>query len=445
MAHWMSEYGSILVIDQDSVKESFVLRNKFKSAKFIISTPILLKNRIHSINKKDLEKVHLVIIDEIDTFAVLDWPNVRFHKKMGAILKRLLLTDRMYMGLTASKFITSEREFWNELVSMKLISATASDMVPYLPYSRIIPVSVEPDAQTALTDHLFTQILRACYRCIDELGIPPSTPGFFKIVKKIASDKDTDLKQIKSNIQPYPQALRTLCIAIQATQNSKVALFEDTIKESYLKSIAGSLSKHLLELPTGTVKNRTRREIVFVLRELRDFIDGFLAIKPTAKERVVNQILKIRRKEKGLVFCRFIELGETLFLQNNSNQNSLLIHGELNAKDMMKRMSAFRWKSSASIAFMTRDLGGRGLDFPTADYMVLYSPKSNFRVVDQEICRIRSNRTKIKPIYLMFYSGTTEEAKAMRLLDKMADFQTLGNNNVYSVDNSSSIKFLDSV
>lgn len=64
---------------------------------------------------------------------------------------------------------------------------------------------------------------------------------------------------------------------------------------------------------------------------------------------------------------------------------------------------------------MTRDLGGRGLDFPDAGSAAFVSPRSNYQTVAQEVARIRSRARSIKEALVLFYSGTEEQAKAKRL------------------------------
>jgi hypothetical protein len=69
---------------------------------------------------------------------------------------------------------------------------------------------------------------------------------------------------------------------------------------------------------------------------------------------------------------------------------------------------------------MTRDLGGRGLDFPSAARVILVSPRSNYQTVAQELARIRSRNASAKeaPIYL--YDDTEEAGKGRRLGENLS-------------------------
>jgi superfamily II DNA or RNA helicase len=78
-----------------------------------------------------------------------------------------------------------------------------------------------------------------------------------------------------------------------------------------------------------------------------------------------------------------------------------------------------RPKGEEAALVMTRDLGGRGLDFPAAESVLFVSPRSNYRTVAQEIARIRLRAGAVKESTIYFYAGTEEQAKAQRLAAHM--------------------------
>jgi superfamily II DNA/RNA helicase len=163
-----------------------------------------------------------------------------------------------------------------------------------------------------------------------------------------------------------------------------------------------------------------------------------LGSQVTPKKSRVMQTLRAHHGAKALVFCRFVELAEALHaLAAEARLQSHVIHGQLGQHEMLSRMAAFRWDRSVDLAFMTRDLGGRGLDFPDARHLVLYSPRSDFTSADQEVCRIRSNRDDPKPVYLLYYARTAEESKAQALLAKMSSAHTVGGHNAYEIRETS--------
>ena len=68
---------------------------------------------------------------------------------------------------------------------------------------------------------------------------------------------------------------------------------------------------------------------------------------------------------------------------------------------------------------MTREPGGRGLDFPEARSAAFVSPRSNYQAVAQEVARIRSRPRSPKESIFFYYIGTEEQAKARRLADHL--------------------------
>jgi hypothetical protein len=81
---------------------------------------------------------------------------------------------------------------------------------------------------------------------------------------------------------------------------------------------------------------------------------------------------------------------------------------------------------------MTRDLGGRGLDFPAAESVLFVSPRSNHQTVAQEIARIRSCAGAVKESTIYFYAESEEQAKAQRLAAYM-QAQTFRDANLFEL------------
>jgi predicted enzyme related to lactoylglutathione lyase len=81
---------------------------------------------------------------------------------------------------------------------------------------------------------------------------------------------------------------------------------------------------------------------------------------------------------------------------------------------------------------MTRDLGGRGLDFPAAESVLFVSPRSNHQTVAQEIARIRSRAGAVKESTIYFYAESEEQARAQRLAAYM-QAQTFRDANLFEL------------
>lgn len=92
-------------------------------------------------------------------------------------------------------------------------------------------------------------------------------------------------------------------------------------------------------------------------------------------------------------------------------------HGGMHREEIGARLKRFRDQDPREgiSLILTRDLGGRGLDFPEAASACLFSPRSNYQTVAQELARIRSRRISPKTVLVLYYKDTEEEAKARRL------------------------------
>ena len=117
----------------------------------------------------------------------------------------------------------------------------------------------------------------------------------------------------------------------------------------------------------------------------------------------------------ALVLCRYITSALVVH-QHLSDRGipAVLAHGELPAAEADRRIRMLR-RGHTRVLVMTRDLGGRGLDFPEVDTAILISPRASYQAVAQELARIRSRRECPKTTSVLYYEGTTEAAKAFRL------------------------------
>ncbi|HWO34925.1 MAG TPA: hypothetical protein VNO32_39545, partial [Candidatus Acidoferrum sp.] len=122
-----------------------------------------------------------------------------------------------------------------------------------------------------------------------------------------------------------------------------------------------------------------------------------------------------RKYAPSVVYCREIQLVDRLANETWSNPPAIA-HSGLGDRYLQETL---RFKVGArDVLLMTRDLGKRGLDFPMARSLILYSPKSSARTMDQELCRTRGQRKDrtSKQVYVLFYGNTYEEEKMRRIL-----------------------------
>lgn len=126
----------------------------------------------------------------------------------------------------------------------------------------------------------------------------------------------------------------------------------------------------------------------------------------------------------ALVLCRYISSAIEVHQHlRDDGIAAVLAHGELRAAEADRRIRLLR-TGAAQVLVMTRDLGGRGLDFPEVSTAVLVSPRANYQAVAQELARIRSRREAPKSTAVLFYASTTEAAKARRLGESLEQRHT---------------------
>jgi hypothetical protein len=117
----------------------------------------------------------------------------------------------------------------------------------------------------------------------------------------------------------------------------------------------------------------------------------------------------------ALILCRYIEAARRVADRLSEQFTGVLqADGSMTRNEVEQRSQALR-AGAAQILVITRDLGGRGLDFPSVATAIALSPRANYRTVAQELARIRSRRDDTKEATLLFYEGTTEALKAFRL------------------------------
>lgn len=123
------------------------------------------------------------------------------------------------------------------------------------------------------------------------------------------------------------------------------------------------------------------------------------------------------RHGPSLVMSRYVDVAQALESVLSKRLPTRQIDGQQPREQIRSGMEWFRErpKGEEAALVMTRDLGGRGLDFPDAESVLFVSPRSNYQTVAQEIARIRSRAGAVKESTIYFYTETEEQAKAQRL------------------------------
>jgi superfamily II DNA or RNA helicase len=122
----------------------------------------------------------------------------------------------------------------------------------------------------------------------------------------------------------------------------------------------------------------------------------------------------------GIVLCRYIAAAKAMHAYLNLSRHDVIqADGTMTRAELERHAYALR-SGETDVLIMTRELGGRGLDFPQVQTAALLSPRSQYQAVAQELARIRSRRQLIKRTSIFYYQDTTETAKARRLAEHLS-------------------------
>jgi superfamily II DNA or RNA helicase len=147
----------------------------------------------------------------------------------------------------------------------------------------------------------------------------------------------------------------------------------------------------------------------------------------SGKQKALQEIIK--QKTGVLVYAREVQMVEHLAKIKIPRRTIGIAHATSNRQNIEKFQSGI-----LDALIMTRSLGLRGLDFPDADSLILLSAKQCWKVMDQEMCRIRGQRRHrpLKCVYIFYYKDTYEQAKAWKVTSRLLKIKD-GNFKRYSL------------
>ncbi len=157
-----------------------------------------------------------------------------------------------------------------------------------------------------------------------------------------------------------------------------------------------------------------------------------------SSDQKIDVVLSSATRGTSLILTRFRRSAEAIAVRlGQAGIDVSFAHGGLNRPDLARVLEDFRRArpTDAKALVLTRELGGRGLDFPLASRVVLFSPRSNYQTVAQELARIRSRTSDQKQALIIYYDATEERAKSYRLATRLGTQEYEGKK-LFSVDNA---------
>ncbi len=388
----------------------------------IITTPgifasLLIRRKV--IRDLLLSSLGLVIVDEFDEFLIREPTRydfrVRFDTSFNALNPFIKDIPLLLMSGTAPSsmetLVNSDTAHSFAMFIQKQFDPITV-IVPEDEYSKYIPVanvniikSIDPfviSCEQAIAYKIATSI--EVFSC--ENGIRLDISYLLERLKQIASGSIRIIPLVSGNSIPVDVNIKRLVQTLLALRNKYAFLYEDMFAD--INPIRKEV--HIFENCQPTPLTR----LVFDLEDNRLSNEYFPHLR--GKSDLLLSIVAKHSKDKGLIFTRNTRLSDTLadFLCRNQVSN-LTVDGRINSENgRIKRVREYQ-ESDTKVLIISRNTGRRGLDLPMADYAILYSPKEDEYIVWQELSRIRSTLSNTKPSYILFYGGTSEEARVQRL------------------------------
>lgn len=393
-SRWMWQALRIAKLDASLPGGTSSLRYLAKTSDILISTPRLLWNALTTdrLPFEFLDLVDLCFVDEYDEFTKHDDQVPRLHANFAPLFEALSRRNVKFVGLSAASPLTDPNAaFWREYLGSDICAPLGSEVDPYLPALKVYFVPII-DGRVSDEDHRISEVvshaLRSAERLLqDRLGVPV-TIDLQRILPNLASLESGRLRlmwvqgpsgPIRTSV---PYEVRMHLAQIRQSLHLRLKLFED-------------------DTPT-------------------------VAVSESGKLRAVLAVMSSKADTMGLIMVRYISTGSALHEHlTTCGFEPRLIHGDLDPR--IREATLIQAQESDSGALLiTRLLGGRGFDFPQADYAIFYSPKHDESVMWQELLRIRSSRRRTKEAYILYYAYTVEQDKAHSLVKQMAEQRNKG-------------------
>jgi superfamily II DNA or RNA helicase len=370
MADWMGYLTPRLAVVnfRDSLANlRMPARVMVQQAHVIVTTPQLFEGRLGWISEGSLKAIRLCVLDEIDLWPIEDFEDeegVRFHRSFVNLKSRLQGQGTRFLGLTASPLGDRGRKLLFEDLGCRELHPFHPSVVDWLPKVRIVPVACFDPFVVARDIDISDKSSELLGRLSREIGS--------EVLDAHQDDFWLFIKALASGL--YGPNAASIALALLDNERERIQLFEDILP------------------PFGRVK-------------------------------VKCAIRLAHGGRPAVVYCREIQLVERLAREDWASSPAVA-HSRMGDEYLAEIL---KFKTGARhVLLMTRDLGKRGLDFPMARSLILCSPKSSWRTMDQELCRTRGQRRKIKRVYVLFYESTYEEEKMRRVLMELVRMRMYG-------------------
>lgn len=427
-ASWLSPEIRRVGIDESLTQNRLRLRAAYEDSHLIVSTPGLLAQLLTagSLGPNWKKEIKFVIADEFDEF-MLEEPTLRgFDVRFDVYFEKLHRHTKDIPTLLMSGTNPANPGAFVSPSSKRLAAYIESSYAPaqvttdpdsyraVIPVARLNPVPINDAFVQAAVEALKLAFNRATRRFDCEHYplnwdfIVQRIPMILRASIRPGSLRDSGGKPIKISAE-----LIDVCKLLQSIINRFTFLSEDMF--AGIDVAVEEVFMYNGECETMKFDGR----VLVDKRENPEEFHPFLREKAQAVSKIVNA----RKQDRGVLMTRFTRLSDLLKVElEKQGVTVFLLDGRIEEKDRLPIVNSFS-QAHGAVLILTRSTGRRGLDLPSADYAIFYSPKDDEFTMWQELSRIRSTLTRKKDSYLLFYLGTTEEQKLARLMEALTNSQ----------------------
>jgi ERCC4-related helicase len=386
-ATWLKSVVTCGRVTSEIAAKASRLRYLVTSSAMVVTTPLVLRNAMKNgaIPWDFLDSISLCVIDEYDEFTKSDGGALRLHSYLEPLHGLMERSGVPILGLSAASPTTDPKAcYWANRLEATVCTPSGNGVNPYLP---LLNVHFLPVHDPVLVDNDQKISDRISHSLRETEGL---------LGRQLGCDVFVDLNRL---------------IPV-------------------LSSIASGRTRRLqVRTANGTVSTSINYQVIRCIQHIQQCLHerlllfedmtGAVSVDKSFKAQMLFDLVQARSTDLGLLMVRYIDLGHAVATALQSQGvNTSIVHGQLGTAQREQNLNRILDDPSGALV-MTRRLGGRGFDFPQADYAVFYSPKQEEAVMWQELLRFRSSRRTTKDAYILYYAGTVERDKASRLCEAM--------------------------
>lgn len=454
-SRWLNPTFPSRLVGADPREDGRHVRASFDYARVVFGMPEFLSNRLGdgTIPNDMTAQIGLVIIDEFDHFLTLRYQArgvvVTFHDALVGLLARLPQRARVLLvsattpeaaPVDAAADVETQvdttaqaafRRFLDTSLKPAYVSIPQRYYAEFIPHAQIIAVAIS-DLYVRALDQAIDEETSLMLNWISGAVGFPIDPVY--VLPRLTQIRAGHMALAPGYRREFAPLVSGLLGRLQWLSHLSDFVYEDMARDTgWYDEETFRYDAELQRRIPATVRRvddppRTGDQIT-MHAEFRGKADN------------LNRILARHVEERGVIFFRNVRILD-LFAGKLAaeGRTAVIVHGRQSTAENDRALVRFR-ASNNMLLLITRDTGKRGLDLPEADFAIFYSPKSREDVTWQEVSRIRSTLRDTKNTYILFYSGTGEEAKMaamIRALERTSHSKDIRTVDAAGLDNLSS-------